>query len=178
MDFASPNDGSHWYACRTRARAEKAVHGRLDRTAFRSYLPVLTKKRRWADRTKAVGLPLFPGYVFVQFPWYKVSDVLATSGLVEVVKVGATPSPIREDELRSVHALVTGTGETGSLPTPADYLEVGDSVVVTKGPFTGMTGLLMEERGRTRVVVKLPAIRQAVAVELRREWLTAQTVQP
>lgn len=173
MDFTTPNDGSRWYACRTRGRAEKAVFGRLEATGLPCYLPVITKKRRWADRTKAVGFPLFPGYVFVRFPWHQVSTVLATPGLVDVVRMNGSPSPVLEEELASIHALVTGANETGSLPSPADYLEVGDFVRITQGPFAGMTGILVEERGNTRVAVKLTAIRQAVAVDLKREWLAA-----
>ncbi len=56
-------------------------------------------------------------------------------------------------------------------PTPIEYVEVGEEVVVTEGPFVGMRGVLIEERGRARVAVRLTVIRRAVSVELPRRLL-------
>jgi len=47
-----------------------------------------------------------------------------------------------------------------------DWWEPGTPVEVTEAPFRGMQGLLVELRGRTRVVVRLSAIRMAAGVEL------------
>jgi len=173
MDFTPPDPRTRWFACRTRGRAEKAIRSRLDASGIRCYLPLLEKKRRWADRTRTVRFPLFPGYIFVLFRRNEISVVLADPGLVDVVRLGGSPSPVPPEDLASVHALVTGANETGVMPSPADYLEVGDPVHVTEGPFKGMKGILIEARGRTRAAVKLDAIRQAVSVELEREWLEA-----
>lgn len=76
------------------------------------------------------------------------------------------PTPVREEELESVRSLVQGTKDTGVEPRSHEYLIRGQEVEVVLGPFQGLSGLLVEMRGTTRVVVQLSAIRLAVSVEL------------
>ena len=162
---------ARWYACRTRGRAEKQVESRLMGAGFDAYLPVVRRERQWADRKKLVEFPLFPGYVFARFELSQVHDILATPGVATLVRLNGNLTPIRDEELRSVRRMLEGASETGLVPTAVDYLEPGDEVAVIDGPFRGMRGTLREVRGASRVVVRLSAIRQAVAVELNRKLL-------
>lgn len=162
---------ARWYACRTRSRSEKKVDRRLAGAGFDTYLPLLERRRQWADRMKRVEFPLFPGYVFARFDLTRLHDILVTPGLVTVVRVSGYPTPVREEELDSVRILVEGANQIGVLPTPSEFLEPGQEVVVTQGPFEGMRGTLLELRGATRVAVRLSAIRQAVGVEMDRALL-------
>lgn len=160
-----------WYACRTRARAEKKVDARLAGHGFETYLPLVERERQWADRKKVVPFPLFPGYVLARFDLTRLGAVLRVPGLVTVIRVNGYPTPIRDDELDSVRRLVRGANETGVLPSAADWLEPGEAVKVVDGPFEGMRGVLVEARGRARVLVKLSTIQQGVSVELDRAKL-------
>jgi transcription antitermination factor NusG len=135
---------------------------------FESYLPLVELERQWADRKKRVAFPLFPGYVFARFRLVEMHEILKTPGVVTVVRVNGYPTPIREEELESVRRLVAGVNQTGVMPSPSDYLEEGEEVVVAEGPFKGMYGVLLEIKGRATVVVRLSAIRQAVRVTLDR----------
>ena len=157
-----------WYACRTRARAEKQVGRLLSGAGFDAYLPLVERERQWADRKKRVAFPLFPGYVFARFNLTRLHDVLVTPGVVTVIRVNGYPTPVRDEELESVRILVEGANPMGVQPSPWDYLEPGQEVVVTGGPFKGMRGTLLQVRGKARVAVRLSAIRQAVAVEVDR----------
>lgn len=162
----------HWYALRTRGRAEKAVARRLEERGFTSYCPLIERERQWADRRTRVLFPLFPSYVFARFTLTDLGEVLGVPGVTTVVRTAGVPTVVRPEELDSVRLLETGIGETGEEPHPADYLEVGEPVRVEEGPFAGMTGVLTEERGRSRVLVRLSAIRQAVGIEVDREVLS------
>lgn len=162
---------ARWYACRTRARAEKQVDRLLRGWGIEAYVPLIERDRRWADRRKRVGFPLFPGYVFARFRLTDLWVVQGTPGVVLVVRPNGYPTPLKDEELESVRILAAGANATGVLPSPSDFLEVGQEVVVTDGPFKGMTGLLVEVRGRARVIVRLSAIRQAAGVELERKLL-------
>lgn len=160
-----------WYACRTRSRAEKAVARRLAGSGLESYLPLLRQERQWADRMKRVEMPLFPGYVFARFDLTRLHEVIVTPGVATVVRANGQPTPLREVELESVRALVAGANETGMVPSAVPELEAGRQVVVAEGPFQGVRGTLVEERGAHRVVVRLGAVRQAVAIEIDRRLL-------
>ncbi len=157
-----------WYACRTRARAEKQVDRLLGRTGLETYLPLVERERQWADRKKRVEFPLFPGYTFARFSMGRFLEVVRTPGLVEVVGGRERPTPVREEELEAVRRFAQGLEETGLTPEPADWLEPGTPVLVVCGPFEGMRGILTEVKGRSRVVVRLTAIRLAVGVEMER----------
>lgn len=160
-----------WYACRTRARAEKQVDRRLAARGIESYLPLIEEIRQWADRKRRVAFPLFPGYVFARFDLRRIHEVLSTSGVATVVRVNGYPAPLRDEEIASVRILAQGVNAGEEPPTPIEYVEVGEEVVVTEGPFVGMRGVLIEERGRARVAVRLTVIRRAVSVELPRRLL-------
>jgi transcription antitermination factor NusG len=160
-----------WYALRTRARSEKRVDAALREAGVESFPAVATVKRHWSDRVTRVGLPLFPGYVFARFRLSDLTVPLSRPGVVQVIRSQGIPQPLREEEMEAVRILAHGVSESGELPTNEDFLTVGDPVVVTRGPFQGMEGVLIEERGGVRLVVRVPAIRQAKGVELERGWV-------
>ena len=157
---------ARWYACRTRARAEKQVDRLFERSGIECYLPLIEQERQWADRKKRVAFPLFPGYTFARFDLRGIHQILKTAGVVTVIRTDGYPAPIRDDELESVRLLEKAANETGVVPSPLDFLEPGAEVIVISGPFEGMIGVLIEGRGNSRVAVRLSAIRQAMAVEL------------
>ena len=160
-----------WYACRTRARAEKQVDRLLSRVGFEMYTPLVEREQEWADRKKRVAFPMFPGYTFARFSLGKYLEVLKTPGVVHVVSTNGNPTPLRPEEMDSVRRFAAGLEETGQLPDPVDYLEPGTSIMVGEGPFQGMRGVLLEGRGAVRVAVRLSAIRAAVSVVLDRSSL-------
>jgi transcription antitermination factor NusG len=51
----------------------------------------------------------------------------------------------------------------------------GQEVRVIQGPFEGLQGILTEVRGKTRIVVRLEAIRQAVSVEMSSHFVLPVT---
>src|SRR5438067_462263 len=55
-----------WVALQTRSRHEKIVAAQLEQKGVESYLPLVSKDRKWSDRIKSVSLPLFPNYVFAR----------------------------------------------------------------------------------------------------------------
>jgi transcription antitermination factor NusG len=158
-----------WYVCRTRARAEKQVGRLLSEIGVESYLPLVAQQRKWSDRVKRVEFPLFTGYVFARFNLRDLSGILRVPGVAGVLHPNGYPTPVREDELDSIRCLVHGSNESGIVPTTITLVEPGDPVFVVSGPFKGMKGILVEERGRTRVAVQIWALRQASSVELPRE---------
>ena len=100
-------------------------------------------------------------------------DVLKTPGIVTIVRNDGQPAPVRVEELDSVRVLVECVNGGNAAPEPVEFLETGQEVIVSDGPFGGIRGVLVEDRGRTRVVIRLSALRRALSVELPREILRA-----
>jgi hypothetical protein len=60
-----PAELNEWFAFRVRPRHEKQVSISLREKGFVEFLPLYKSKRQWADRTKVVEMPLFPGYILL-----------------------------------------------------------------------------------------------------------------
>ena len=80
-----------WYALQVRSRHEKKVHAHLQAKSQDVFLPLYRASHKWADRRKTVHLPMFPGYVFCRFDTTLRHSVLATSGVIDIVRVGTGP---------------------------------------------------------------------------------------
>ena len=162
-----------WYACTTRSRSEKKAAERLRRRGIPTYLPLIPTERQWADRTKIVDRPVFPGYIFCRFAPDQLVPVLRTPGVARVVRHGSDSAVIRDDELENVRRVVRGLVETGRLPEPVMDFRVGEPVRVTGGPFRGVTGRVREVRGRNRLLVGLEEIGQGLEVDVSGDVLEA-----
>lgn len=146
---------------------------RLRRLELEVYCPVIEREREWSDRTKVLAEPMFPGYLFARFRASQLGRVLAARSVVEVVRSEGELVQVRADELEAVRRLERGLRESHEPPEveSVDAFEEGEAVEVVSGPFEGLTGELLEDRGGVRVAVRLTAIEQAKAVRLDREMV-------
>jgi transcription termination/antitermination protein NusG len=156
----------HWYACYTRARHEKQVEAQLKQRGLDSYLPLVQQVRQWSDRKKAVQFPLFPSYVFGRFTLGEVHAVLTTPGVSTIVRANGYPTPIPIGDLENVRRFVAAIAELGLDPDPRPFLTEGQWVRVLEGPFEGVEGVVVERRGRKRVLVGLAAIGQGMEIDI------------
>jgi transcription antitermination factor NusG len=156
-----------WYAIRVRSRFEFTTSSVLRDKGFERLLPLYRSWRRWSDRVKELDMPLFPGYVFCRFDASSPLRVLTTPGVVHIVSAGRTPIPVDEHEI-SVLQDICGSG----LPVqPWPYLEVGRRVSIDRGPLAGTEGIVVELKGRCRLVASITLLQRSVAAEIDRDWI-------
>lgn len=156
----------HWYACYTRARHEKRVREQLERREWEIYLPLVPRKSKWKDRTKIVHFPMFPSYVFARFALRDLYDVLSVPGVVDVVRVDGAPAIVREEDLENIRRFTAVLIDRGEEALRKPLPEVGQRVRVVAGPFEGVEGVVVERRGRRRLLVGLELIGQGLEVDL------------
>jgi transcription antitermination factor NusG len=160
-----------WRVAYVRSRQEKELARLCLRQDVPFYLPLHEKQVRRAGRRFVSYLPLFPGYLFFRGP--RVPREPATqrpAGLWDelVVSVLEVPDQTRlAAELRALRRLQ----ESGAALLAFPYLGPGDAVEVVDGPFRGLGGTVLREKGRTRLVVSVSFLRQSVAAEFEREAL-------
>jgi transcription antitermination factor NusG len=164
---------SRWYACYTRARAEKRTYTALVERGIDAYLPLAPKLSQWKDRRKLVEFPLFPSYVFGRFAPDELYRVLNVPGVSTLVKSNGRPAAIRDEELENVRRLVSvlARGEVQAEHRP--FFTEGQWVEVVDGPLLGVRGVVVENRSRCRVLVGLRAIGQGLEVEVKTSVLKA-----
>lgn len=159
-------ENPRWYACYTRARHEKKVDRILRERGLESYLPTMPRERQWKDRKKIVDWPLFPSYVFARFTLGDMHRVLTTPGVATIVRHGPHPTPIAASELENVRRFVEALTDSGMEAEVRPLVEEGQRVRVVEGPFEGVEGIVLERRGRRRVLVGLEAIGQGLEVDM------------
>lgn len=163
--MADEQDTSPWYACYTRGRAEKKVDLLLRQRGVETFLPLIRLRRKWHDRIKTVEWPLFPSYVFVRGLQTTLGSILMTPGVTDIVRMNGRPAQVTDAEIRNIAAFAGVLGETEHEPRRVT-LEPGQSVKIASGPFQGLDAVVVEVRGRRRVLVGLRAIRVGFEVDV------------
>jgi transcription antitermination factor NusG len=151
-----------WYAAYTCARHEKRVAAQLAQRSVEHLLPLYESVRRWKDRRVRLDLPLFPGYVFVRLALRERLPVLQIPGVAKLVGFNGTPAALPEDEIEALKMSLAH----GLRAKPHPYLKVGRRARVKSGPMAGMQGILLQRKGRLRVVISIELIQRSVAVEV------------
>jgi transcription antitermination factor NusG len=90
--------------------------------------------------------------------------ILTVPGVVDVVGFGKMPEHIPDDEIERVRKMV----ESGLLVTPYPYVQVGQPVLIERGPLSGVEGILVEVKGKARLVVSVNLLRRSVSAEVDR----------
>lgn len=151
-----------WRVFYTRARAEKKCEKQLEDDRIEVFLPKRTVVRQWSDRRQKVVLPLFPNYLFARVNERERIAVLRSSGIARCVTFCGRPAAVTEEEIDRLQIMQARTEwlEPAEKPRP----DVGEEVIIESGPLEGLTGVVVEHRGDTHLVVEIPSIKQAVKV--------------
>jgi transcription antitermination factor NusG len=150
-----------WYALYVRCNQEKLVACGLAGRGIEFFLPCYESVRQWKDRRVKLKMPLFPGYVFVRGPLMERNLVLTVPNVVHLVGTSQGPSPILEREIRWVRE-----GLEHGCAQPHEYLKEGQRVLITEGVMSGLEGIMISRRNRSRIVVALDSILRAFVIEV------------
>jgi transcriptional antiterminator NusG len=153
-----------WFAVRVRSNFERIAVTHLRERGYEEFAPSHKTERHWSDRKKEVDQFLFPGYVFCRFNPQNRLLVLTAPGVVDVVGWGKIPAPIPDEEIERVRRMV----QSGLLVSPWPYLELGQAVLIERGPLAGMEGILVEVKGRCRLVVSINLLKRSISAEVER----------
>lgn len=159
-----------WRVFYTRARAEKKAEQRLQDRRIDVLVPKKKEIRQWSDRKKEVTEPLFRNYLFAHVDEKDRVRVLRTNGVVRCVHFHGEPARLREDTVERLQKMQSAPERlsTADLRPP-----VGETVTITEGPerLRGLTGEVLEHRGKMYVLVRVKAVQQAVKMEVQANWV-------
>jgi len=146
----------YWTVAQIESQREKTAADFLNQSGFTTYLPRLKRKR--SDER---GVPLFPGYLFVQIVerWYPVRWSV---GVIRLLMVGDHPAQLADS---IVAAIQRREGRDGFVKIPKYGLQLGQAVCVAKGSFAGHLAVFdgMAGHDRSRILLELLG-RKVVAV--------------
>jgi len=153
-----------WFAVRVRSNHERITAAHLRERGYEEFAPACKIEKRWSDRTKQIDQFLFPGYIFCRFDPNDRLPVITAPGVVDVVGFGKTPERIPDAEVERVRRMV----DSGLLISPYPYVEVGQAVLIERGPLAGVEGILVEAKGKIRLVVSVNLLQRSVSAEVDR----------
>ncbi len=166
-----------WYVLRTAGSKEKKAKEYLEKEIERSGLqdqvaqvlvPVKKEIVTKNGKRKAVDKLLFPGYVLIQAELNAQLEniirnmVPGMSGfLTENKSIGGNqtervPVPLRDEEVQRILGNQDENVDSAA-ETVVNY-EIGESVRITGGPFSGFTGVvddILEDRSKIKVIVEI-----------------------
>jgi transcription antitermination factor NusG len=157
-----------WFALQVRSRYENIVTAHLSGMGYESLLPLYMCRRRWSDRFKEIECPLFPGYVFCRLNPLNRLPILTTPGVFHIVGMGKTPVAIDEAEIAAIQAAV----KSGLPSQPWPFVQIGQRVRIEHGPLYGLEGVLLDFRGRHRLVLSVTLLQRSIAVQIEDAWVT------
>lgn len=155
------NITSYWYVLYTLSKYEIKVNATLQELGIKSFLPTKKVVRQWSDRKKKIEQPLFPNYIFVNPEGRQRNDVFKVKGVVKYLAINGELNKVSDNIIESIRAVLTGNFEVLN-----GVFNEGDKVSITKGSLNGLSGRLVEKRGKYKVAIQLEAIGQSMIVEV------------
>ncbi|PYQ55283.1 MAG: NusG-like protein [Acidobacteria bacterium] len=157
-----------WHVVWTHSNCEDLVSGQLAAAGFHPFVP---KIEQWARRNgtrRAVNVPLFAGYLFLNDALDKTRHVAVRKarGVVAILGEGwDRPALIPAAEIEAIRKVV----ETRVRAFAHPYLKEGRRVRIEAGPLAGVEGILVRVRpDKGLLVLSVDLLQRSVAVEV--DW--------
>jgi len=158
-----------WYAVFSKPRLERVAEEQLRRQAFETYLPLIQLPKRRRGKWEEVIEPLFPRYLFLHIDAEVVSvaPIRSTRGVVGLVRFGEMPMSVPDEIIEFLRQ--SQDPQSGLHHPHQAQFRKDDKVMITHGPFAGLEGIFVAERGADRVLILLDLLGKANRITLSRD---------
>jgi len=160
-------DKDPWYAIYVRSRAEKKVYGYLQDMGIETYLPLVTKMKKWSDRLKKVEEPLFKSYLFVRSNEKNHYSILSIPGVTKFVSFEKKAVRVPENQINAIKKYCDDYVNEDS---PVDEIEFheGQLVRITSGEMMGLIGRLAPINNKKRLIVYIESVGYYLPINIAR----------
>lgn len=152
-----------WFPVYVKSRQEKVAEAELIHRGYEVYLPIWLQKRRWSDRWKTVGSPLFPGYIFIHTSKNQKFPILEVLNIVNFISFKGEPATIPDIQIEAIRRFLE---RPESLQTHTKRLVTGTPVKITAGPFKGLNGTVDKLKNNARLYIQIDHLNTILSVEI------------
>ena len=149
-----------WFVVYTKSQQELKVAAQLSAMGITNYCPTITLVKQYSDRKKKVAKPLLSSYVMVELEENQRNNVFACSGIVRYLFFLGKPAVIPASDITLMQDHLSGVYNDSKVTT----LSVGDSHTITEGPFSGVSGRVVET-DNTKVKLELASIGMRITLK-------------
>ena len=149
-----------WFVVYTKPQQELKVATQLSAMGITNYCPTITLVKQYSDRKKKVNKPLLSSYVMVELKQKERQKVFACTGIVRYLFFLGKPAVVPSSEINLMQDHLNGVYNDSKVTT----LSVGDSHTITEGPFSGVSGRVVET-DKTKVKLELASLGMQITLK-------------
>ena len=149
-----------WFVVYTRPQQELKVASQLSAMGITNYCPTITLLKQYSDRKKKVTKPLLSSYVMVQLEEKERNKVFDCNGIVRYLFFLGKPAIVPANQINLMQDHLNGVYNDFKVTT----LSVGDFYRITEGPFSGVTGKVVETNN-TKVKLELACLGMQITLK-------------
>ena len=149
-----------WFVVYTRPKQELKVASQLSAMGITNYCPTITLVKQYSDRKKKVIKPLLSSYVMVQLEENQRKKVFACSGIVRYLFFIGKPAVVPASQINLMQDSLNGVFNDIKVTT----LTVGDSHTITEGPFSGISGKVVQTNN-SKVKLELASLGMLITLK-------------
>ena len=149
-----------WFVVYTRPQQELKVASQLSAMGITNYCPTITLVKQYSDRKKKVTKPLLSSYVMVELEQNERNKVFACNGIVRYLFFLGKPAVVPASEITLMQDHLNGVYNDSKITT----LSVGDSHMISQGPFSGILGKVVET-DNTKVKLELTSLGMQITLK-------------
>ena len=149
-----------WFVIYTKVQQELKTAQQLTAMGITNYCPTVKLVKQYSDRKKKIKKPLISSYVMVYIEESQRNQVFSSPGVERYLFFLGKPAvgPPHEIELMQNHL----NGVYNEIQT--NNLLVGASFRIPQGPFTGLTGKVIET-DKSRVKLELKSLGMSITLK-------------
>ena len=149
-----------WFVVYTKPQQELKVAEKLNALGITNYCPTITLVKQYSDRKKKVTRPLLSSYVMVELEQKERNKVFDCSGIVRYLFFLGKPAIVPATQINLMQDHLSGVYNDIKVTT----LSVGDSHTISQGPFSGVSGRVVET-DNTKVKLELASLGMRITLK-------------
>lgn len=152
--------GKKWFVVCTRPQQELKIAKKLFAMGITNYCPTVTLVKQYSDRKKKVIKPLLSSYMMVELEENQRQKVFACSGILRYLFFLGKPVVVPNSDIILMQDHLNGVYNDYKVAT----LSVGDFHTITQGPFSGVSGRVVE-KNNTKVKLELASLGMRITLK-------------
>lgn len=161
---------SAWYLIYTKPQHENKLANQLAENDIEFLLPRTRVLRQWHDRKKIIEMPLFPSYIFVHVQsmadYYNCMDF---DGFCNYVKFGNQLAIVNKNTIKDIDLIVR---KGSNVEIANGNLRLGQKIVVCQGPLSGLSGEVVEYKGKQKICIRVNLLNRIVLTDIESTMLS------
>ena len=155
-----------WLPVRTKPQSEKKLEEYCKAYNVKTYLPLLKKVTRYSRSTNTTFKPMFPGYIFccLDIDGTDYRNIVRSNKILFKIDITEGEEVELIEQLNSLQIISKISKKAKIIVKPE--LQIGTKVLITKGPFQGIEGIIDKRKGESTVAVNLELLGQTVITEV------------